>query len=153
MIDEILDRYNNLQIAELDDDMIGMCKAFVDFLIELRDRIGEDNIPQAEAPDNFYKLSPHQPKMELRKNYRKFLSFAVRRQEEDLDLSTKLINIYVAVLAGVYLFHMPVDKMIERSKTMKEMTREEAKKMLLDDKMSENWIKEPSGKDFTAIML
>jgi hypothetical protein len=28
-----------------------------------------------------------------------------------------------------------------------------AEKVLLDDSMSPNWLKEPSGKDFTAIML
>jgi hypothetical protein len=31
--------------------------------------------------------------------------------------------------------------------------RETAKEALLNDNMSPNWLKEPSGKDFTAIML
>ena len=153
MITQILQRYDSFQIAELDDDMVGMCKAFTDWLIELSDQLGQENIPSVEPPDAFYKLNPHQPKMELRRNYRRFLSFAVRRQDESLSISEKLTNIYIAVIAGMYIFHMPVDKMIERSKTLKELSREDAKKMLLEDKMSPNWLKEPSGKDFSAIML
>jgi hypothetical protein len=57
------------------------------------------------------------------------------------------------VLMATYIYHMPTEKMVEASLQDKEFTREESKEMLLADNMSPNWLKEPSGKDFTAIML
>jgi hypothetical protein len=48
---------------------------------------------------------------------------------------------------------MPTEKMVVRSKEPTEITREESQEMLLNDNMSPNWLKEPSGKDFTATML
>ena len=151
MNEKIIQLFNNLQIADLDDDMIGICKAFVDFMAEIKNIVGEDNLPVTEKPNNFYKLQPHLPRMELRTNYRKFLGYAVKRQEED-DEQVKLINIHVALQAGMCVYHMPVEKMIELS-NQGELTRELALETLLNDDMSPNWIKEPSGRDFSAIML
>lgn len=152
MNDKIIEKFDAFQIADLDDDMIGMCKSFVDWMVEIRKQLPNETLPEAEPPFNFYKLDPHQPKMELRKNYRKLLAYSVKGQEGDDD-KVKLMNIYVAIIAGLYLYHMPVEKMIERSQTLEDILREDAQEMLLNDNMSPNWIKEPSGKDFTAIML
>lgn len=151
MNEKIVQCFNNFQIADLDDDMVGMCKAIVDWMVEIRTQIDPSKLPAPDQPFNFYKMDPHQPKMELRKNYRKLLAHAVKYQKET-DEEIKLINIYVSVQAGMYLYHMPVQKMIELSE-VGETTREVAKETLLADNMSPNWLKEPSGKDFTAIML
>jgi hypothetical protein len=152
MNDKIIEKFDQFQIADLDDDMVGMCKSLVDWMIEIQTQVDSSKLPEPEAPFNFYKMDPHQPRMELRKNYRKFLAHAVKYQKEE-DEEVKLINLYVAIQAGTYLYHMPTEKMVARSKEPTEITREESQEMLLNDNMSPNWLKEPSGKDFTAIML
>lgn len=152
MKDSIVNSFNAFQIADLDDDMIGMCKAMVDWLKVCRAEVPSEEFPDPEAPERFYKMDPHQPRMELRKNLRKMLAHSVKYQTEE-DFATKIKNVYVTVLAATYIYHMPTEKMAEASKNPNEFTREEAKEMLLENNMSPNWIKEPSGKDFTAIML
>ena len=153
MNEKIIDCFNTFQITDLDDDMIGMCKSFVDWMKEIRRQIPDEEFPPSEPPYNFFKMQPHQPKMELRKKYRKLLSACVRKQE-DSDEIVKLLNVYVIIMVGIYLYHMPIEKMIEHGKEVdKEFSRKNAEDLLLEDTMSPNWIKEPSGKDFTAIML
>lgn len=150
MKEHIVKAFDDFQIADLDDDMVGMCKALVDWLHLLRSELGNE-IPSLEPPDRFYKLHPHQPRMELRKNLRNMLAYAVKGQVEEDD-SVKLKNIFVAVVVATYIYHMPTQRMLDVSLQHK-ISREEAEEILLSDDMSPNWIKEPSGKDFTAIML
>lgn len=152
MNEKIKEKFDEFQIADLDDDMVGMCKSLVDFMVEIRKQVDSSKLPEPEVPFNFYKMDPHQPRMELRKNYRKFLAHVVKYQEEEEE-EVKLINLYVGIQAGTYFYHMPTEKMVARSKEITEMTREESQEMLLNDNMSPNWLKEPSGKDFTAVML
>jgi hypothetical protein len=151
MNEKIIQCFDQFQIADLDDDMIGIFKSLVDWMIELRKHVDVTLLPQPKAPSNFYKMNPHHPRMQLRRNYRKMLAHAVKYQKET-DEQIKLINIYVTLLAGAYLYHMPVEKMVELSAIGK-IDRELAKQVLLEDNMSPNWLKEPSGRDFTAIML
>lgn len=151
MNEKTIKRFVDFQIADLDDDMVGMCKALVDWMTEIRQQIDHLKLPEPEQPFNFFKLDPHQPSMKLRKNYRKMCAHAVKYQQET-DVDIKMINIYVTILAGLYIYHMPVKKMIELSE-LGSIDRETAKEILLSDNMSSNWLKEPSGKDFTAIML
>jgi len=152
MTDTIVQAFDTFQMADLDDDMVGMCKALVDWMNMLRSEIPDAVFPQAEPPSNFYKLDPHQPKMELRKNLRKMMAHAVKYQHQQ-DFEIKIINIYVTLLAATYIYHMPTEQMVEASKQARDFTRTDAEQMLLGDNMSPNWLKEPSGKDFTAIML
>jgi len=152
MNEKILQCFDTFQITDLDDDMIGMCQSLVDFMKEIRRQIPNEEFPEAEAPNNFYKLDPHQPKMELRKNCRKMLAHSTKFQKEE-EFEIKLVNIYVTLLATTYVYHMPTVAMVNVSKEQAEFTRDMAKTMLLNDNMSPNWLKEPSGKDFTAIML
>lgn len=152
MNENIIKAFNDFQIADLDDDMIGMCKSLVDWMKVLRAEAPQATFPDTEAPENFYKLDPHQPKMELRKNMRKMMAHAVKYQG-DVDDETKIINIYVVTLAASYIYHMPTDKMVAVAISNEEFTRDKAQVLLLEDNMSPNWLKEPSGKDFTAIML
>ena len=153
MNDNIIKAFNDFQIADLDDDMVGMCKTLVDWMKVLRVEAPQVTFPDAEAPGGFYKLDPHQPKMELRKTLRKMLSHAVKYQGDDIDNDIKIINIYVVILAATYIYHMPSEKMATLSLSNEEFTRDIAKDVLLNDNMSPNWLKEPSGRDFTAIML
>lgn len=152
MKDSIVNAFDTFQITDLDDDMVGMCKALVDWMKVLRAEIPNAEFPAAEPPEKFYKMDPHQPRMELRKNLRKMLAHAVKYQQEE-DFEIKVINIYVTLLAATYIYHMPTENMVKASLDSKEFSREDSKEMLLADNMSPNWLKEPSGKDFTAIML
>ena len=153
MNDNIIKAFNDFQIADLDDDMVGMCKTLVDWMKVLRAETPQSIFPDAVAPPGFFKLDPHQPKMELRKTLRKMLSHAVKYQDDDIDNDTKIINIYVVILAATYIYHMPSVKMAALSLSKDEFTRDAAKEVLLNDDMSPNWLKDPSGRDFTAIML
>lgn len=152
MKDNIVHAFNNFQIADHDDDMVGMCKALVDWIQVIRQELGEDTLPEVEPLENFYKLDPHQPRMELRKNFRHSLAYATKHQKEEDD-HTKLKNLYVVLLTGTYIYHMPTSEIIKAGSEDKEFTREDSKNMLLADNMSPNWLKEPSGRDFTALML
>ena len=152
MSENIIKAFNDFQIADLDDDMVGMCKALVDWMKVLRAEASQATFPNAQAPQNFYKLDPHQPKMELRKSMRKMMAHAVKYQS-DVDDETKIINIYVVTLAASYIYHMPTDKMVGAALDNEEFTRDKAQVLLLEDNMSPNWLKEPSGRDFAAIML
>lgn len=154
MNESVIKAFDTFQIADLDDDMVGMCKALVDWIKVLRRELPKsESFPDAEPPERFFKMHPHQPKMELRKNLRKLMAHAVKYQKEH-DPNIKLKNIYVVILAATYLYHMPTDLIIQQSMNLdSDFSRDQAKKLLLDDDMSPNWLKEPSGKDFTAIML
>lgn len=151
MKENIIEAFNNFQIADLDDDMVGMCKALVEWIQVIRHELGEDTLPEIDPLENFYKLDPHQPRMELRKNLRKTLAFAVKGQEE--DEITKLKNIFIVLVSATYIYHMPTFEIVKAGKEDNEFTREDSKRMLLGDNMSPNWLKEPSDRDFTAIML
>jgi len=152
MKDSIVAAFDTFQVADLDDDMVGMCKALVDWMKVIRQKLPDAELPAPEEPARFYKMNPHQPKMELRKNLRKMMAHAVKYQQEE-DQDVKVVNVYVVILAATYLYHMPTEKMVEASLSLDEFTRADSERMLLDDDMSPNWLKEPSGKDFTAIML
>ena len=152
MNENIIKAFNDFQIADLDDDMVGMCKALVDWMKVLRAEAPQSTFPIVEAPQNFYKLDPHQPKMESRRSMRKMMAHAVKYQS-NVDNETKIINIYVVTLAASYIYHMPTDKMVDVALDNNVFTRERAQVLLLEDNMSPNWLKEPSGYDFTAIML
>lgn len=152
MKENLIQAFNNFQIADLDDDMVGMCKALVDWIKVIRLELGEEPLPEVEPLQNFYKLDPHQPRMELRKNFRQGLAFATKGQQEG-DYQLKLKNLYVVVISGTYVYHMPTEQIKEAGLKDEEFTREDSKNMLLSDNMSPNWLKEPSGRDFTAIMV
>jgi hypothetical protein len=152
MNDNIIKAFNDFQIADLDDDMVGMCKSLVDWMKVLRAEAPQVTFPVTEAPANFYKLDPHQPRMELRKNMRKMMAHAIKYQS-DVDDETKINNIYVVTLAASFIYHMPTDKMVAAALDNEEFTRDKAQVLLLENNMSPNWLKEPSGRDFSAIML
>jgi hypothetical protein len=152
MKQELIDYYIQFQITDYDDDLIGICKSLVDWGQAIKKEMGSEPLPPNEVPENFYKIQPHHPRMELRFSLRKFLSVAIR-QKTDVDEITNLKNIFVCVMASMYVYHLPVEKLLEIIQAETEFTREDAKNVLLEDGMSLNWIKEPSGRDFSKILL
>lgn len=154
MKDQIINTCNNFLIADLDNDMVGMCKALVDFLKLLRSHIPEDEIPEILTPFNFYKLDPHLPRMEVRVNCREFLATTVKYSNYDeKDGIQKLKNLFVLVNTITYFYHMPSEKILELSKNAEIFTRDDSQKILLDDNMSPNWLKEPSCQDFSMCLI
>ena len=53
MNENIIKAFNDFQIADLDDDMVGMCKALVDWMKVLRAEASQATFPNAQAPKNF----------------------------------------------------------------------------------------------------
>ena len=151
MNESILTACDAFQTAELDDDMIGIGKTLVDLMIEVRKLVDPDKLPLPETPTKFFKLDPHLPRVDLRTSYRKMCAYAVKHQDED-DEEIKLINIYVAALAGFYIYHMPVERLVELA-AAGTSDRELIKQTLLDGDLSPNWIKEPSNIDFSAFII
>lgn len=152
MNEKIISCYNNFQIADFDDDMVGICKAIVDFIKTLRNEIRGEDFEKQDPLNNYHKLDPHLPRLDLRWNIRSGLSVTVKA-EVDLEYDIKVRNLYVILLSILYFYHISVDKVIEASLKNEEFTREDSKKLLLSDNMSPNWLKEPSGKDFSGVML
>lgn len=151
MKDQIINASNNFLICDLDNDMVGMCKALVDFLKLLRSYISEDEVPEILTPFNHYKLDPHLPRMEVRINCREFLATTVKYS--NYDNTEKLKNLFVLVSTITFFYHMPSEKILELSKNSEEFTRNDSQKLLLDDNMSPNWLKEPSGQDFSMCLI
>ena len=151
MKSDILDAYRNFQIADFDDDLIGLSKSVIEWMKVLRAELPNETFPENNPPDNYYKLHPHFPRYELRLNIRDGLNFTVNHQKED-EYSVKLLNIYVLLLVITYLYHLPTEQIIKKSLEDNDIDRDIVKEMLLDDGMSPNWIKEPSGKDFSLVL-
>jgi hypothetical protein len=151
MNESILKAHDAFQITEFDDDMVGICMSLINLMAEVRKLVDTDKIPALEEPTKFYKLDPHLPRVDLRTSYRKMCAYAVKHQDED-DEEIKLINIYVAAMTGLYIYHMPAEKMVELA-AAGTVDREVAKQTLLDGDMSPNWLKEPSGNDYSVFML
>lgn len=152
MNDIILNKYNDFQIADFDDDMVGLCKAIVNFIKALKLELPGEEFPVDDPPSNFFKLDPHLPRMDLRINIRKALAATIKAQDDE-DYSIKIKNLYVLLLTITYFYHMPTEKILQASLDIKEFTREESQNLLLSDSMSPNWIKEPSGRDFSSLMI
>lgn len=154
MKENITNACNNFLIADLDHDMVGMCKSIVDFLKLLRLLIPDNEIPECVPPENYYKLDPHQPRMDLRENSRHFLYNQVKYFDQiNIDEATKLKNLFVLVTSLMLVYHMPFEKMLEVSKISEEFTRKDAQELLLNDNMSPNWLKDPSGQDFSIALV
>jgi hypothetical protein len=146
------DLYVDFQIADHDDDLIEICVRAVNILKwgfqEALD--GDFNPAQNEWPHRFFKLQPHFPSMKNRKACRNALDYAMKLEEEH---EVKVVNIMTTIIAITYVYHLPTAGLYEAAKNNIEFGRKEAEQMLLEDKMSSNWIKEPSNRDFSAIIL
>lgn len=142
---------NAFLVAELDNDIIGICKSIVDFMQEIRKLVDPENLETPEDPKDFFKIDPHLPRNELRERFRNTLKFLVLT--EDMDEQTRLLNLYVFLLAASYFYNFPIKEMINRSEDYSFFFRNESLEMLLNDKMSPNWITEPSGKDFSKYLI
>ncbi len=144
--------HDRFQHADYDDDLITISKSLVDLMRWCYDESKQLGIELAptEAPDKFHKMQPHFPAMKYRKAARPALAEACKI--EDCELRAR--NIHVVCLAISYIYHLPVDQMRTISEsTNEDVSRDRMEKLLLDDDMSPNWVKEPTDKDFTALYL
>jgi hypothetical protein len=147
--EKLKEMHVNWQITDFDDDIVGICYELVHWMREVNKQAQALNaqLSPPEDPEKFFKLQPHFPKMQYRKNLRKVIVMALREEDDSLCLS----NLFTSLLAAAYVYHMPSQAMYELALNDKEFTREDSKQLLLDDTMSTNWLKEPSGRDFTAL--
>ena len=153
MIDKklILEKYTDLQIAELDHDLIGMFKACIEWMRVVIKQMPDLNYNLPDYPyAGYIKLHPHLPKPKDRIFIRKLAGHLFQRS--DITLEERFLEIYKTIITIMYVFHFPVDILLEYSKNDIVITRELAKDILLQDGMSKNWIKEPSGYDFSKVL-
>lgn len=137
------------QIRDFDDDIVGICQSLVCWMREINRQALEHGyeLSKPVTPEKFFKMQPHFPKMQYRKNLRKIIVMALREEGNEICLK----NLFTALLAATYVYHMPSVKMYELAMNDLEFTRDDSKKLLLDDTMSPNWLKEPSNRDFSAL--
>lgn len=147
--EKLKEDHNNFQFTDFDDDIVGMCHRLVHWMREVNNQAQAHGyeLSKPETPEKFFKMQPHFPKMQYRKNLRKVIVMALREDSDEVCLK----NLFTALLAATHIYHMPSEKMYEIALSDVEFTREDSKKLLLDDTMSPNWLKEPSDRDFTAL--
>jgi hypothetical protein len=152
MNNQLRDLYVDFQIADFDDDLIAICVRAVNILKwGFQEALDGDFEPaENELPNRFFKLQPHFPSMKNRKACRNALDYAMKLEEKH---DVKVVNIMTTIIAITYVYHLPTAGLYEAAKNNIEFGRKEAEQMLLEDKMSSNWIKEPSNRDFSAIIL
>jgi hypothetical protein len=152
MNNQLRDLYVDFQIADFDDDLIAICVRTVNILKwGFQEALeGEFEPAQNEWPSRFFKLQPHFPSMKNRKSCRQALDYAMKLEEAH---EVKVVNIMTTMIAITYVYHLPTAGLYEAAKNNMQFCRKEAELMLIEDKMSSNWIKEPSHRDFSAIIL
>jgi len=143
--DVYLKYYKEFKVADLDNDMVGICQSLTNYMIELRLFGPNCEMQPAIPPDSYFKHDPHLPRLELRDNLCKIFKSVY----EDTSVGEeKIINVYTLVLSAALVFNMPIGKMDEIAKTGKFISRDESKVMLLEDGMSPNWLIEPTGRNY-----
>lgn len=139
------------QDADYDDDIVSMAVALVNmgrWCWEQAEDL-EITLEKPGDPERFYKMVPHFPSMKNRKSARNVLAMICK--EEDRTLLVQ--NVFVTTFAVAYIYHFPTDKLFDMITAEEETERSTMKTVLLEDGMSPNLLKEPSGKDFSAIHL
>jgi hypothetical protein len=145
------DLHCGFQDTDYDDDIIGIMLSLVNLDKWCREGAIELSIALEEPkePEKFHKMQPHFPSMKYRKTIRKILAGVCKEQDKALLIQ----NLHATVMAISYTYHMPTEVIIEMARRDSDVTRDEVLKALLDDGMSTNLPKEPSGKDFSALYL
>lgn len=139
------------QDADYDDDIVSLALSLVNIgrwcWEQAKDL--EITLEKPQDPERFYKMVPHFPAMKNRVSARKVLAGICK--EEDRTLLVQ--NVFVGAFAVAYIYHLPAQKMFDMIIAEEETDRLTVQAVLLDDGMSPNLLKEPSGKDFSAIYL
>lgn len=137
------------QITDFDDDIVGICHSLVHWMRVVIEQSQEHyyELSKPETPERFFKMQPHFPKMQYRKNLRKIIAMALKEEDDEICIR----NLFTSLLAATYIYHLPSEKIYEIALSNVEFNREDSKKLLLDDNMSSNWLKEPSNRDFSAL--
>jgi hypothetical protein len=150
MSNRLRDLHCRFQDTDYDDDIIGIMLALVNLEKWCQDEAAELdlNLEDPKDPDRFHKMQPHFPAMKYRKTARQVLAGVCKEGDKELLVH----NLHATVLAIAYIYHMPVAVMVEMARRG-DVTREQVLQALLDDGMSTNLPKDPSGKDFSALYL
>ena len=138
MKSNIINIHNKLYESQKYDNIVNICKHLVELLREVSIQLSDDELPEISAPNGYYKHPPHITRDSPRLSFREILNKAVNKETDDLKL--KLSNIYVVVITGMYVYHMPVNELINLAESSKEITEDIIKEILLNDGMSPNWI-------------
>lgn len=151
MNEEEIKLNHKIQHADYDDDLIGICTTITETLKYYKNKSKEFNIKLEEPkePFNYIKMNPFVAQMKYRKNIRKVLSIASKEQNEIIRIQ----NVYIVLLATLYIYHFPIQELINLIDSNKDINRNIIQDILLKDGMSENWIKEPTDKDFTKLYM
>lgn len=132
--------FHQYQHCDYDDNLVGICQSIIDWLKWLKEQGAEE--VEITPPTQFTKIHPHFPAYKRRQSARKMLADAVKSENA-------IQNTYVGLLAILYLYHFPVETVLEAL----EQDDIDVKQILLDDGTPETILKEDSGKDFTALYL
>ena len=144
--------YHKFQVSDFDNDLVGL---FIDGVVWLREIVKEckeKNIELEEIvePPIYHKLPPSYPLMDVRVNCRDIFRLNF---QYDLEHDVFLANSYVGMFATFYMYNFPVEKAKELILNEEELSRESVLKILVDDGMSMNIHKEPSGETFPKLMI
>jgi hypothetical protein len=150
MSNRLRDLHCRFQDTDYDDDIIGIMLALVNLEKWCQEEAVELdlNLEDPKDPDRFHKMQPHFPAMKYRKTARQVLAGVCKEEDKGLLVH----NLHATVLAIAYIYHMPVAVMVKMA-MRGDVTREQVLQALLDDGMSTNLPKDPSGKDFSALYL
>jgi hypothetical protein len=151
MSNRLRDLHCRFQDADYDDDIVGIMLSLVNLEKWCQEEEAAEPLLVLEDPkdpERFHKMQPHFPAMKYRKTARQVLAGVCKEEDKGLLVH----NLHATVLAIAYIYHMPVAVMVEMAKSG-DVTREQVLQALLDDGMSTNLPKDPSGKDFSALYL
>jgi hypothetical protein len=145
------DLHVSFQDADFDDDLVSLGKSLIDIMrwCHGEAKSAGFELSPTEVPERFHKMQPHFPAMKYRKAARPALAEACKIEDPEL----RVHNVHVVALAICYIYHLPVDVLRTLAETEEDTPREKVKQVLLDDDMSPNWLKDPSGRDFSALHL
>lgn len=141
---------NDFLYCEADNDLVGMFTSVVNGIIKIKNRYPYISFEVFSMPDNYYKLSPHFPRMELRESLRTLIiSFC--NSNDEIEVNTQ--NIFSCLASALLVFHFPSNiawDLIDRNQLIE---RDDSKKMLLNDGMAVAWVKTPSGINHSGMLV
>lgn len=141
---------NEYLYASYDNDMVGMFATTVSIFLYLRKNYIIDHFDTVYQPERYYKLEPHIPKQEIVENSRKLIK-SLFLEEDSIDLKVK--NLYTSLIGISFCYHFPVEIMNTYAILGNPIDRDISIKTLKRDGISDNWLQEPSGNDYSEFLL
>lgn len=142
---------NDYLYTSYDNDMVGMFTTTVNLFLYLRKNYTIDHFDTVYQPERYYKLEAHIPKEEIVFNCRRLIKSIMQEGDDSIDLRVK--NLYTTLIGISFCYHFPVEIMNTYAILGTNIDREISIKTLKRDGMSDNWLQEPSGNDYTEFLL